>query len=199
MGSLVVKSRSYPSNPTENILGHENYQASVYLSDRRNQLLRFYCIIRMISRHEAMCILGFFTPSNQASSFFFLFFSFLSLLFFSSLHPFYSFFPFLSLSLSLSLLLRSFACLHAHRLDRSQDLTTVAPSSAGSKTFHIHLIPPSFSNTSIAAFAIPSKFSVASARIVGPAPLRQIPINPGWLDGVTVFRMVVRPGMRVER
>ena len=76
---------------------------------------------------------------------------------------------------------------------------TVAPSSAGSNTFHMHLIFPSFSKIETAASAISEKLCVANANIVGPAPLRHIPNRPGCVDGVRELRIVVRPGIKVER
>jgi hypothetical protein len=36
---------------------------------------------------------------------------------------------------------------------------------------------------------------VASAKIVGPAPERQIPRRPGWVVGVRVERILGRPGI----
>jgi hypothetical protein len=36
---------------------------------------------------------------------------------------------------------------------------------------------------------------VASAKIVGPAPERQIPRRPGWVVGVRVDRILGRPGI----
>ena len=55
---------------------------------------------------------------------------------------------------------------------------TVVPSCAGSNNFQSHLIS-FFAKVSKMTFAIASKFSVASARIVGPAPDKQIPHRPG--------------------
>jgi hypothetical protein len=45
------------------------------------------------------------------------------------------------------------------------------------------------------SWAILSKFSVARARMVGPAPERQIPRRPGWVVGVTDERILGRPGI----
>lgn len=60
----------------------------------------------------------------------------------------------------------------------AQQKVTVVPSSAGSSNFHSHFI--SFlANMSNMTFAIPSKFSVARANIVGPAPDRHMPQRPG--------------------
>ena len=36
---------------------------------------------------------------------------------------------------------------------------------------------------------------MASAKIVGPAPERQIPRRPGWVVGVRVERILGRPGI----
>lgn len=57
------------------------------------------------------------------------------------------------------------------------ECVTVAPSSAGSNNLHWQLIP-SVLNLEIMASAIPAKFDVASARMVGPAPDRQMPSSP---------------------
>lgn len=47
--------------------------------------------------------------------------------------------------------------------------------------------------------AISSNLSVANARIVGPAPDKQIPRRPGWVDGFMDWRTSVSPGIRVWR
>ena len=71
---------------------------------------------------------------------------------------------------------------------------TVAPSSAGSSTFHWHVMPSCLNRPMIAS-AMDSKFSVAKARIVGPAPDRQMPNRPLCVFGVTDARMSDRPGI----
>ena len=55
--------------------------------------------------------------------------------------------------------------------------STVAPSSAGFKTLHWQPIPSS-PNLSITLVAIASKLVVAKAKMVGPAPERQMPSKP---------------------
>lgn len=74
--------------------------------------------------------------------------------------------------------------------------STVTPSYAGSSSFQVHLTFFLWNPLMISA-AISSKFSVAKARIVGPAPDRQIPNSPGYAVGVTLFRISVRPGIKV--
>lgn len=77
---------------------------------------------------------------------------------------------------------------------------TVAPSSAGCSTFHSHFTSISFTlklvRTSIMSEAMRSKSVVASAKMVGPAPERQMPSKPGWDFGDTVSRTLVSPGIR---
>jgi hypothetical protein len=46
--------------------------------------------------------------------------------------------------------------------------------------------------------AILSKFPVANASIVGPAPERHIPNNPGWEVGVTEARIPGNAGIYDE-
>lgn len=74
----------------------------------------------------------------------------------------------------------------------------MVPSSAGSSSFHWHAIFWD-SNREMMRFAISSKWSVARARMVGPAPDRQIPNRPGCVLGVMDCRISVRPGIRVCR
>ena len=78
------------------------------------------------------------------------------------------------------------------------ELVTVAPSVAGWRSFQSQVMP-SFLNSARRWFAIESKFSVARARMVGPAPERQIPSRPGCDWGVTDWRISVRPGIRPLR
>lgn len=83
-------------------------------------------------------------------------------------------------------------------IDSSAISSTVVPSSAGSSTFHSHLTP-SLSNQPSTSVAMASKLAVASARMVGPAPDRQMPHRPGWVVGVTDERILVRPGTSAAR
>jgi hypothetical protein len=71
---------------------------------------------------------------------------------------------------------------------------TTAPSSVTTKNSLLHLIS-SFANSSTIVLAMPSWFSVARARMVGPAPERQIPRRPGCDWGVTDDRTRGRPGI----
>ena len=50
-----------------------------------------------------------------------------------------------------------------------------------------------------ASSAIASNPPVASARIVGPAPERQIPNNPGWVSGVIFDVTSGNPGICITR
>src|ERR1700761_7558886 len=75
---------------------------------------------------------------------------------------------------------------------------TVIPSSAGSRSSQSAVIP-SLLNCSIRCFAMLSKFCVAKASIVGPAPERHIPNSPGCDLGVTDCRISVRPGINPFR
>lgn len=75
---------------------------------------------------------------------------------------------------------------------------TVAPSWAGSSSFHWHEILLA-ANWAMMRSAISVKRSVANARIVGPAPDRQMPKRPGWVAGVMDCRISVSPGIRVLR
>ena len=54
---------------------------------------------------------------------------------------------------------------------------------------------PKESNILRASSAIVSKFPVAKARIVGPAPERQMPSKPGWVVGVMDEVTSGRPGI----
>src|SRR5882762_4457491 len=54
---------------------------------------------------------------------------------------------------------------------------------------------PSFLNICPASSAIASNPPVARAKIVGPAPDKQIPSRPGWLDGVMFGVTSDRPGI----
>lgn len=76
-------------------------------------------------------------------------------------------------------------------------LVTVVPS-AGSSSFHPHSIPCLLNRPMIFS-AISSKLLVASANIVGPAPLRQTPRSPGCVDGVIDSTISLRPGISVCR
>lgn len=80
----------------------------------------------------------------------------------------------------------------------NQVFVTLAPSSAGSSSFQSHAIP-SWPNLFIIDVAIFSKFPVARARIVGPAPERHMPSKPLCELGVTDCNISVRPGMSVFR
>ena len=70
---------------------------------------------------------------------------------------------------------------------------TVLPPTT-SKTFQSIAIPNE-SNILRASSAIASNPPVAKARIVGPAPERQIPSSPGWLVGVMEEVTSGRPGI----
>lgn len=72
---------------------------------------------------------------------------------------------------------------------------TVVPSSAGSSSFHSHVIPSCLKRAIIVS-AIFSKFAVARANIVGPAPDKQIPQSPACDFGVTDFSISVSPGIK---
>ncbi|KAJ6264764.1 hypothetical protein Dda_0916 [Drechslerella dactyloides] len=76
-------------------------------------------------------------------------------------------------------------CLHGTAHD---DSITCAPSCTGSSTLQTHFTPSVANRASISS-AMLSKFSVASASIVGPAPDRQIPSRPGWDFGVMEVKM----------
>lgn len=76
--------------------------------------------------------------------------------------------------------------------------TTVAPSSAGSSTIHLQLMP-SFLNSLMIFSAMASKFVVANASIVGPAPDRQTPRRPGAVAGVSMDRTVGNAGIKFLR
>ena len=76
-------------------------------------------------------------------------------------------------------------------------LSTVAPS-AGSSNFQWQEILYVL-NWSMMRCAISLKFAVARARIVGPAPDRQIPSNPGWERGFIDCKISARPGIRCFR
>lgn len=58
---------------------------------------------------------------------------------------------------------------------------------------------PSALNLARISLAIFSKLSVQRARIVGPAPERQIPRRPGCVLGVTEARISGKPGIYVVR
>ena len=86
-------------------------------------------------------------------------------------------------------------------LSSPHDLYTFVPS-AGSNNFHSHF-SSLFSLCSLSfamiLFAISSKFSVARARIVGPAPERHTPRKPFSVLGDIDSTISVRPGIRVWR
>lgn len=74
--------------------------------------------------------------------------------------------------------------------------------SAGSSTFHSHgscLFSLCCLSVAIILFAISSKLLVASARMVGPAPDRHTPRNPGCVLGDMDSTTCDRPGMSVWR
>ena len=70
--------------------------------------------------------------------------------------------------------------------------TTLPPTT--SNTFQFIAIPKE-SNILRASSAIASKPPVAKARMVGPAPERQIPSSPGWVVGVMEEVTSGRPGI----
>lgn len=72
--------------------------------------------------------------------------------------------------------------------------TTAAPDSVMSRIFTLTSMPSSLKTLTM-TFEIESKFSVARARMVGPAPDRHMPRRPGCVFGVTDARMRGRPGM----
>lgn len=74
----------------------------------------------------------------------------------------------------------------------------VAPSSAGSRIFHSQLMPSSLNLWTMTP-AMASKFSVARASIVGPAPERQIPSKPLWVLGDMEDKMAGKAGIKVLR
>ena len=95
---------------------------------------------------------------------------------------------------------------HAHFHSSQASLRfprTVAPSSAGCNSFHSQLtsLPLTLNCESICmiASAICSKFFVASASIVGPAPDRQIPSRPGCDCGDIWSSTSARPGIKALR
>ena len=74
--------------------------------------------------------------------------------------------------------------------------------SAGSKTFHWQarsFFSLNCRSVAIILLAMSSKLLVASARIVGPAPDKHTPRNPGCVLGDIDCTTSVRPGMRVWR
>jgi hypothetical protein len=79
--------------------------------------------------------------------------------------------------------------IHAYMLS-----SIVAPSNAGSSTSVRHEIFSS-ANLFTMTCAILSKFSVARARMVGPAPDKHIPSSPGCDFGVTEARISGNPGI----
>jgi hypothetical protein len=90
---------------------------------------------------------------------------------------------------------------HSHVQDFrviSHNLSTVAPSRAGSSSFQSQEMPRAL-NRAMMVSAISSKFVVASAKMVGPAPDRQIPSNPGCVLGFMDCNVSDNPGMRPLR
>ena len=77
--------------------------------------------------------------------------------------------------------------------DRFHDCCTELPG-AMCKTFQSTSIPLVL-NIARAPCAIASNPPVASARIVGPAPERQIPNNPGCVSGVMLDITSGKPGI----
>ena len=80
---------------------------------------------------------------------------------------------------------------------------TVAPFSAISSSFHVHVIgiPPAsnLDKLLIIDSATSSKWSVARASIVGPAPERHTPSSPMCVLGCKDSKTSVRPGIRLFR
>lgn len=74
--------------------------------------------------------------------------------------------------------MNKYAILHLWFGHYTSNSSVVAPSNAGTKTSVRHVIFSS-ANFLTMTSAIFSKLCVASASIVGPAPERQIPSNPG--------------------
>lgn len=72
------------------------------------------------------------------------------------------------------------------------------PSWAGSSNFHWQVML-FVANRAMMRSAISVKRSVARARMVGPAPERQIPNNPGCVAGVMDWRISVKPGIKPLR
>jgi hypothetical protein len=72
--------------------------------------------------------------------------------------------------------------------------SNIAPSNAGTNTSVRHVIFSS-ANLFTMTSAIFSKLCVANAKMVGPAPERQIPSNPGCEFGVTDARISGNPGI----
>ena len=72
------------------------------------------------------------------------------------------------------------------------------PPCATSSSFQVHCTP-CFAKRLMISSAMSSKFSVASARMVGPAPDRQIPSRPACVRGVTLCSTSARPGTRILR
>lgn len=70
----------------------------------------------------------------------------------------------------------------------------MAPSNAGTRTTVRHVIFSSVNFLTITS-EILSKLCVANAKIVGPAPDRQIPRSPGCDFGVTDARISGSPGI----
>lgn len=67
-----------------------------------------------------------------------------------------------------------------------------------SNTFQ-SIVMPKESNILRASSAIASNPPVAKARIVGPAPERQIPSSPGWVLGVMKEVTSDRPGIYIKK
>jgi len=53
--------------------------------------------------------------------------------------------------------------------------------------------------TSVIVSAIRSKLLTAKAKIVGPAPLKHIPNNPGCVFGLTLDKISDNPGIFYEK
>ena len=78
---------------------------------------------------------------------------------------------------------------------------TVAPFSAISSSLHVHVMGllPNLVKLLIMESATNSKWSVARANIVGPAPERHTPSSPVCVLGCRDSRTSVRPGIRLFR
>lgn len=76
--------------------------------------------------------------------------------------------------------------------------SALLPSVSISSWSHLALTP-SFSKIAFISLPIFSKFSVASANIVGPAPERQIPSRPGCDVGLKEDRISGSAGINEER